>query len=179
MRSAERAIYDILAVRPSQAHPVRAKCHRWQFTGAAFARVATRAMEAPRRLTGAGHESDEPLEILARSEAGDDGRLRSRRPGAGDTEKAALPRSLAIRASAPRLNEAARAGSGGRHGVDHPHPLPRDRRRRETGGRFGPHGSRSSGEGSPRLPDPTIKPLDMYVSAMHTCMYENDTEHQR
>jgi len=47
-------------------------------------------MEAPRCLTGAGRESDEPVEIFARSEAGDDGRLQSRRPGAGLVEKAGL-----------------------------------------------------------------------------------------
>jgi hypothetical protein len=40
-------------------------------------------MEALRCLTGAGRESDEPVEILARSEAGEDGRLQGRRPGAG------------------------------------------------------------------------------------------------
>jgi len=62
----------------------------------------------------------------------DDGRLQSSRPGAGAAEKG-LPRPLASRRTAPRLKEAARAGSGGRREITHPHSLPRDRRRRETG----------------------------------------------
>jgi len=54
--------------------------------------VASAAMEAPRCLPGAGRESDEPVEIFARSEAGDDGRLQSRRPGAESTEHVGLSR---------------------------------------------------------------------------------------
>ena len=50
--------------------------------------MALAAREAPSCLPGAGREGHEPLEILARSEAGDDGRLRSRRPGAGSSGKA-------------------------------------------------------------------------------------------
>jgi len=115
--------------------------------------VASTSRKAPRCLPGAGNESDVPVEILARSEAGDDGRLRSRRPGAGTAEKGMLPRPLASEASAPRLTEAARAGSGGRHKVADPSLWPCDRRRRETGGRFGPHGRRRLRRESPTHPD--------------------------
>ncbi len=54
------------------------------------------------------------MEIFARSEAGDDGRLQSRRPGAGATENAGLPRPLALGVLASRLEEAAQAIPGSR-----------------------------------------------------------------
>jgi hypothetical protein len=127
VRSAERAIHDILAVRTSRVHCAEAKCHEWQFAGRVIGCVVSASREAPRCLPGAGLESDDPVEILARSEAGDDGRLQSRRPGAGVSEQGPLPRPFAMGASAPRLEEAARAGSGGRRRIDHPHSLPRDR----------------------------------------------------
>ena len=82
----ERAIHDILAVRTSQAHRAEAKCHEWQFAESAFARVASAPMEAPRCLPGTGLEIGSGAEPVARSEAGDDGRLPGRRPGAEATE---------------------------------------------------------------------------------------------
>ena len=76
--------------------------------------MARASMEAPRCLTGAGRKSDEPMEIIARSEAGDDGRLQSRSPGAGAAEKAARVWPLASVVLASRLREAARVAFGGR-----------------------------------------------------------------
>jgi len=67
------------------------KPRAWLFAGRAVGRVAAGAMEAPRCLPGAGLEVGSGAEIIARSEEGDDGRLQSRRPGAGATEKGPQP----------------------------------------------------------------------------------------
>jgi len=77
--------------------------------------------------------------------AGGDGRLQSRRPGAGTMEKVAFPRFFAQQSVAPRLRlgEAARAASGGRHEVTDPSSWPCDRRSCETAGAIAPDGRRS------------------------------------
>jgi len=137
----------------SQGRPVGGKPRAWQPAGSALAHVASAAREAPRCLTGAGRESDVPVETVARSEAGDDGRLQSRRPGAGFAEKGTLPRPLAPGASASRLKEAARASSGGRRRIADPSSLPRDRRKREAAGR--PRDRTAAGASENRSPHRT------------------------
>jgi len=143
-------------------NPVGKRAHGRGQGGRRGGRLAIRSSRFPkghrrqrRRVTHGkcvgpcGHSHDGGARLPARSgprwrlggrarcplRAGGDGRPQSRRPGAGTTENAALPRPAATGASAPRLEEAARAASGGRHRVDHPHSLLRDRRRRETGRR--------------------------------------------
>ena len=69
--------------------------------------MAPVAKEAPRCLTGAGLKRGSRVEFVARSEAGGDGRLQSRRPGAEATRKAAFPQPLALGVLLPRLKREA------------------------------------------------------------------------
>jgi hypothetical protein len=95
--------------------------------------VAPVTKEAPRCLTGAGLKSGSRVEFVARSEAGDDGRLQSRRPGTGATRKAAFPEPLALGVLVSRLKEAARVASGGRLEAADRFLRPCDRRRSRGG----------------------------------------------